>query len=564
MLLALLQATSAPGPGDAFAVDLAHTPATTGGGVRRFVSAGPDRGTLTVRLRGSTWGDPRRWGELRFDLRRSPVARVPWGNRSTVQAQVRVSPEFVGDGRRNWARPHRARLFLVDVRGRRLYLPHSPIVDRPQATDGWLDLRGEPTVDVPAALGFADAGFDPGRVTALGLSVEGFNREGETVAGTIELRDLRVSFRAEPTAARILPPDPSVQAGEARRAAEMEVRLRQRCRVLPGQLAVGVNLAWPTARSPVGEEMQLYGRMLDGGTRWHDRLWDLGDQAVSDSVRADFRGIRETFGPGAPVRLWLFADLRSGMVLDAEGDPVTATDRARAGMRELLRLAAEEQVVLIPVLLDFHLADGVSRSGPNGAWQVNDRPDLVTDPRRRAKLVKALEDFVRAHAGDSNILAWDVMNEPENAAAVVTPAHFADLQALVAELVAAVHRAGDLATVGHRNAVDPDRFARGREATDLGQLHYYPFVETRPNPTRLDLPLRPILGPLPGGWGELQVRPGQVAAQLAAARRAGHRLLLFWSWRGHQETGDGFAVQPHADEIRRALARLRAGRTSER
>src|SRR6185369_6578780 len=120
-----------------------------------------------------------------------------------------------------------------------------------------------PTVDVPMPLGFAEAGFDPGLVTGLGLNVEGFNREGETVAGTVELRGLRVTFRKDATAERILPPSPAILAGENARAAAMATRLQQRCRLAPGQMAVGVNLAWPTARSPVGEEMQLYGRILD-------------------------------------------------------------------------------------------------------------------------------------------------------------------------------------------------------------------------------------------------------------------------------------------------------------
>jgi hypothetical protein len=555
-LLFLLAAPEGGGTGQVFSLDLADTRARVTGGVRRFVAAGPDSGTLTVQLRGSTWGDARKWGELLFDLRRTPIARAAWGNRSTVEAQVRVSPEFVGDGRRNWARSHRARLFLADSRGRRLYLPHAPIVDRPPSSDGWLDLRGQPTVDVPMPLGIVDRGFDPAGVTGLGLNVEAFNREGETVTGTVELRRLRVSF-GDQVPARILPPDPEIVAAEGARAAAMSARMAERLGLGAGQMAVGVNLAWPTARSPTGEEMQLYGRILDGANPWHNRLWDLGEEAVATSVRADFRGVRETFGPGAVVRLWLFADLRTGLTLDAEGDPVAVSERARGNMRVLLRLAAEEEVVLIPVLLDFHLADGVVRSGPNGAWQVNDRPDLVTDPRKRAKLVAALEAFVRPFAGDPSILAWDVMNEPENAAAVATPAHYADLQTLMRELVDAVHRAGDLATIGHRNAVDPARFFRGRAATDLGQAHYYPFVDTRPNPTPFHIRLTPAFGPLPAGWGELQARPSRIAAQLTAAHRAGHRLFLFWSWRGHQETGDGYAVQPHAAEIRRAVNQLR-------
>jgi hypothetical protein len=404
-------------------------------------------------------------------------------------------------------------------------------------------------------LGFVDEGFDPARVTGLGVNVEAFNREGETVSGEIEVRDLRVTFAA-PVAPRVLPADRAVRAGEASRAARMRARLRERCGLGPDEMAVGVNLAWPSVRTPDGKAIQLYGRLLDAGPdNWWGRHFDLGDEAVAASVRADFRAIRGTFGPRAPVRLWLFSDGRTGLVL--EGNAVAVTERARASMAVLLRLAAEEQVVLIPVLLDFGLADGVSHGGPDGAWPVAEHPELVTDPGKRAQLVAALEGFVRPFADHPAILAWDVMNEPGNAAAVVTPAHFADLQALVRDLVDAVHRAGGLATVGHRNAEEPRRFWRGRVADDLGQVHYYPLVETRPNPTPFGVALGPAFGPLPAGWGELQAYPGEIARQLATARGAGHRLFMFWSWRGHEDNGDGFAVQPHADEIRRAMAALR-------
>jgi hypothetical protein len=255
------------------------------------------------------------------------------------------------------------------------------------------------------------------------------------------------------------------------------------------------------------------------------------------------------------VRVWLFGDLRAGITFDAAGDPVAVTERARASMAVLLKLAAEERVVLMPALLDFTVADGLAFTGPDGTWAVGERPQLITDPVKRGKLVALLEGFVRAFAGHPAVLAWDVMNEPENAAAVVTPAHFGDVQALIRDLVDAVHRAGELATVGHRNVPDARRFFRGRVASDLGQVHYYPLAETRPNPTPFGSRLASTFGPLPAGWGELQLVPGTVAAQLAAARRAGHRLFMYWAWRGHLDTGDGFAVKPYADEIRRALTR---------
>ena len=552
-------------PGESLPIDVAATPFKVTGGVRAFRPASPGGGTLEVKLRGSMLGKPGKFGELLFDLRKSSLARVSWGNRTTVSAELRVSPEFLGQGKRNWSRPHRARLFLVDARGKRLYLPNRAIVDRPASTGGWLALQGQPTTDVPIPLGVVDPGFDADRVRGLGVNVEAFNREAEEVAGTIELRQLKVSFE-EAVAPRLLPPDPAIRAGEPERAARMNARINERCnlgklgnpgRVTDKGMCLGVNLAWPTARSPVGEDMQLYGRILDGGERWFNRLWDIGEEAVASSVRKDFHDIRALFGEGAVVRLWLFADLRSGITFDDRGDPLEVTPRAEANMGTLLKIAAEEKVVLIPVLLDFVMADGVSRSGPDGSWKVGERPDLITDAGKRAKLVRALEGFVKSHAGHPAILAWDVMNEPDNSVAVVTPAFFADLQSLVRELVDAVHRAGDLATVGHRNLPDPRDYFRGRVAVDLGQVHYYPFVDTRPNPVPFGSKLAPTFGPLPAGWGELQAIEGKAYSQLSAAKRAGHRLFLWWAWRGHRENGDGFAVQPHAPEIKQALARLR-------
>jgi hypothetical protein len=542
-------------PGQVVAIDPGATRFRVSGGVRAFHPR-PGGGTMDVRLRGSMLGPRDKSGDVLFDVRKSALGRLPWGNRTLVTAEIRVAPAFVGEGKRNWYRAHRGRLFVVDARGKRLYLPNTAIVDRPASTDGWLKLSGRPSADVPAPLGFMDAGFDAAKITGVGIAVEAFNREGEIVEGPIELRDLKVTF--EPVAtSTVLPPDPAIIAGEAERGARMNARLEQRCGVGPKGMAVGVNLAWPTAKAPDGDDLQLYGQTLDASDKWWDRRWDLGEAAVADSVRADFRAIKATFGAGAVVRVWLLADLRAGMTFDAQGDPVRVTERARANMKVLLDLAAAEQVVLIPVLLDFGLADGVNKMGPDGAWKVPERPDLIVDEGKRKRLVAVLEDFVKGFAGHPAVLAWDVFNEPENAVAVVTPRNFGALQSLIKELVDAVHRQGEFATVGHHDVPDPQKFFRGRVASDLGQAHYYPFVETRGNPTPFGVKMDKTFGALPAGWGEVQARKGQIAAQVDAARNAGHRLLMFWSWRGHQSTGDGFAVQPYADEIKRAVAGVR-------
>ena len=140
-------------PGETLVIDAAATPFKVSGGVLSFKPAGAEGGTLQVKLRGSMLGKPGKSGELLFDLRKSPLGKVSWGNRTQVSAQLRVSPEFVGQGKRNWSRSHRARLFLVDARGKRMYLPNRAIVDRPVPSNGWLAVQGQPTTDVPIPLG---------------------------------------------------------------------------------------------------------------------------------------------------------------------------------------------------------------------------------------------------------------------------------------------------------------------------------------------------------------------------------------------------------------------------
>jgi hypothetical protein len=95
---------------------------------------------------------------------------------------------------------------------------------------------------------------------------------------------------------------------------------------------------------------------------------------------------------------------------------------------------------------------------------------------------------------------------------------------------------------------------RHRMGSDLGQAHFYPRYETHPAPFDLSAPMDAAFGDLPTSWGEAPLRPDRIRRDLAEARRRDHRLLLYWSWRGHERSGDGFHVRPHAARIRDALA----------
>jgi len=522
--------------------------ASTSGAVRSFTARADGTAVFHARLVGGEPEPPNGFGDLVLDVSRVAALRRPWGDRTRVSVELRVARAFTGD----FGRAHRARLFLEDARGRRLMLPNALIVDRPAATNGWIRLEGRPTTRIPIPLGHTDPGFDARRVVAIGVNVEAGRRDGVVADGDIELRSLEVTFHP-PIEPRILPSDPAIVAGEGERARRMQARWNARLGDRARDLIAGVNLPYPGPLGPDGNAMQLYGTFLEAREAWHGESWDLSNEAVRASLRADLARIRETFGERAIVRVCLFGDLRSGVELDARGVPVRVTERALAATRTLFDIAAEERVLLVPMWLDFLIADGVTHQGPNGAWRVGEHPELVVDPAKRARLLGAFEAYTRALAGHPSVLAWEVMNEPENALAVVTPEHFADLQAFLRDGVDAIHRAGELATVGHRNPLDAARFARGRIASDLGQAHFYPRLETRSAPFDLGAPPGRAFGSIPSGWGESPARPGRIAADLERARHAGHRFLMFWSWRSDDSTGDGLRVRAYSDEIRRAL-----------
>lgn len=536
-------------------LDLASLPHRVAGAVQRFEpsSSAPTSGVMRVRL---DTGAPVPFGELVFDVSGESALARSWDGAARVAAEIRVAPAFAGD----FGRPHRARVALEDANGKRMYLPNRLLADRPSATDGWIRLGGRPTTRVPIPLGHTDDGFDASRVVAIAINVEAGKREGVVVDDAIEVRDVRVTF-GEDTTAAILPVDDAILEGEADRAARMEARLNERLGARASQILVGVNLPYPGPVGPEGKPLQLYGVFLHQPRAWGDVHWDMRHPPVVRALRDDFRAIRRVFGAGALVRVCLFGDLRAGMTFDDDGTPREVTPEARASLRVLLDTAARERVLLIPMLVDFLMADGVERQGPDGAWEVGERPELVTDARKRAALFAAFESMIREVAGHRAVLAWEVMNEPENAEAVVTPESFVELQRFLAEGVDAIHRAGELATVGHRNPLDAARYMRGRLATDLGQAHFYPRFETAPAPFDLGHDARAAFGAVPHGWGETPLRPDLVADELVAARDAGHRYVMFWSWRGDDSTGDGFAVRAHERAIRDALRRVRSARS---
>ncbi|MFW5875456.1 MAG: hypothetical protein ACOCXM_01840 [Myxococcota bacterium] len=537
-------------PSTRLALDVTSLPVQTEGGVISVNPADADDGVeLTMRLVGGPQdGAAQRTGQALFDVRGVAGLQGPWDDRTRLRCEVRAADEVL-EGVERSARAH---LVLRDAEGRQMFLPDALLSGWTEGSDGWVRLEGRPTTRIPIPLGHVDEGFDASRVEAVGVGLDAQRPADDVSEGKVQVRHLSVEVGPE-VVPEVPAPDPAIRAGETERARRMERRLAQRLGVGDGDLAVGVNLPHPSVEGPDGEVMQLYARYLDASEAWFGEHQDLTHPEVRQALREDFARIRRVFGERAPVRVMLFGDLRTGLETAPDGTPLGWSARARRSLATLLEVAREERVVLIPVLTDFLMADGRDREGPGGEERVGERADLILDPAKRRKFFELVEQLVRAHAGDPAVLVWEVMNEPENAVAVVTHERFGALVRFLAEGVDAIHRAGELATVGHRDPEAVPRLMRGRVATDLGQAHYYPGREG--GRAGFDLTASPedAFGPLPAGWGEVPVRPGRVRSDLDEARDAGHRYLLYWAWRGDDPTGDGFRVRAHVEEIRDAL-----------
>lgn len=252
--------------------------------------------------------------------------------------------------------------------------------------------------------------------------------------------------------------------------------------------------------------------------------------------------------PRRVVRIFVFADGRAAPNFNAAGQ-VTGFDQSFfEDFDELLRIAQRQGILLLPVLLDFKWLD--TPQIVNGV-QLGGRAGVVRNPAlRRSFLRRAVAPLAQRYADHPNILAWEIINEPEWAMREVEkdyevgdPVHVDEMVEFVRLCTQTLHaRTSHPVTVGSARRKWLPYWQDCR--LDLYQFHWYDkFAVDEPFPWApyADLGLdKPCL------IGEVATAStGHTAEEyLQAACAGGYQGLLLWSYRAGDEFSSFARARP--------------------
>ncbi|MBN2345658.1 MAG: hypothetical protein JXO51_04645 [Candidatus Aminicenantes bacterium] len=252
------------------------------------------------------------------------------------------------------------------------------------------------------------------------------------------------------------------------------------------------------------------------------------------------RHLRELKGRGLDVVRWfLLCDGRAGIRFTPSGTPLGPGERLCADIDAALEELAAAGMKAVFVLLDFRW---FSKAVQINGVQVGGRGKVITNAYKQQRFRRRVLCPLFARCGRSpQILAWDIVNEPEwvtrgwGGGLRGPSVSFLAMRRFIRRTARLVHRhTGHLATVGLGNASGLP-LVRGC-GLDFYQVHWYErWQESVPleRPVRdLDLDRPLLLGEFP--TKNASRTPEEI---VAAARSSGYCGALAWSWLAQ----DGFS-----------------------
>ena len=240
------------------------------------------------------------------------------------------------------------------------------------------------------------------------------------------------------------------------------------------------------------------------------------------------------------VRWFLFGDCRAAPEFDDNGKVTGFDEFFYDDLDAALGVAEKHNIYLILVLLDFHLAD---KAKEVSGVQLGGRSKMIADPAiRESFLDNALRPILEKYKKNRNIIAWEVMNEPEGAMTipggkwVEESVSAAEMQSFVKDVVGYIHKySSQHATLGSASR----RWLRywTNSELDFYQYHYYDKMEQH---SPLDYPYAKLNLDKPCIVGEFGTKNTKraIAQYLNTIWKNGYAGALAWSYRAGDDQSD--------------------------
>ena len=228
------------------------------------------------------------------------------------------------------------------------------------------------------------------------------------------------------------------------------------------------------------------------------------------------------------VRWFLLCDGRAGITFRSDpstalraGRPIGLDDFVFRDIDAALEVASRHDIRIMFVLLDFLWCDPASVTR---GVQMGGRAHLLADEDNRSALLdRVVHPLIERYADEPQIMAWDVMNEPE----WIKTVDGEDLRAFLRETIALI-RSSSIHPITIGSAGVRWRASYSDLDLDFYQVHWYDSLKHQPS---LETPVAQLGFDRPVLLGEFPTRGSTRTFDeiVASARGAGYMGAFFWS-----------------------------------
>ncbi len=198
------------------------------------------------------------------------------------------------------------------------------------------------------------------------------------------------------------------------------------------------------------------------------------------------------------ARWWIHCDGRASPEFDIDGNVIGLDDNFLAQFNHVNELAKSYGVMLMPCLWSFDMLKDYTSGA--GVWAGLHHDLIEEEAKTKSYIDNALIPFIQGIEQPCNILAIDIINEPEwgmkgsKGAGVQTPVSKENMQRFVGTIAAAIHEHSDIKTtlgstsLNFVSAINPAKkplwtddelqstIANNQAHLDFYQIHFYDWM----------------------------------------------------------------------------------------